>query len=291
MAKLTKAQAKAHAQAIDLLTKPKLTEDDKEFVFRNWNEGATHNNGDAGAFFTPYDMAFDFAFDVGGPRIIDLCAGIGMLSYAVYSRHKFGHRDSAPQITCIERNPDYVEIGRKLLPEATWICADVFDVIGMGLHTGPAGLFEYAISNPPFGKVRRTTNAPRYSGADFEFHVIDIAAHIARAGTFIVPQGSAGFNYSGRQSHERQTEGKAFKFQEMAGVYFSAGCGVDTALYQQEWKGVSPLCEIVCVEFDPGNDEWPVVGDPSKRVPLVRAANDNVPVAPQQALDLFGGAA
>lgn len=288
MAKLTKAQTKAHNEAVKLLEKDKLTEDDKEFVFRNWNEGAVHMNGSHGAFFTPFDMAFDFSYDVSGGRIIDLCAGIGMLSYAVHSLKNIRDDNYTPQMTCIERNPDYVEVGKKLLPEAEWICADVFDVIDMGLHG--SDLFDCAISNPPFGNVKRSANAPRYSGKDFEFHVIDIAAHIARSGTFIVPQNSAGFNFSGRQGYQRQTEGKAVKFQEMAGIFFEAGCGVDTAYYRDEWKGVSPLCEIVCVEFDPENNDYPVVGDPTKRIPLVYAVNDNT--SPAQAggqADLFGG--
>lgn len=279
MAKLTKAQAKAHTQACDLLTKPVLSEDDKEFVFRNWQESATHVNGADGAFFTPYDMAFDFALDVGGSRVIDLCAGIGMLSYAVWYRAQFDGAEI--NVTCVERNPDYVAAGKKLLPSATWIQADVFDVLDMGL-----GHFDYAISNPPFGKIKREKNAPRYTGAEFEFHVIDIAAHLADRGTFIVPQMSAGFNFSGRNGYERQTSGKAFAFQEMTGHYFEGGCGVDTAYYQKEWRGVSPLCEIVCVEFDAEPGTWLVVGDSSKRVPIVRSpANDNSPQ-----LSLFGAA-
>lgn len=296
MAKLTKAEIRAHEQALKMLDQSALSEDDKEFVFRNWHEGATNINSQAGAFFTPYDMAFDFSFDVGGPRVIDLCAGIGMLSYATYNRHRW-QGSTPPSITCIERNPEYVAVGKKLLPEAEWICADVFDVIDMGLHTGPAGLFDYAISNPPFGNIKRQSNSPRYSGKDFEFHVIDIAAHIARNGTFIVPQMSAGFNYSDRPSYERQTDGKAFKFQEMTGHFFASGCGVDTDFYRQEWKGVSPMCEIVCVEFRPEPNTWPVVGDASKIVPLPPIAhNDNqraVAAAGQPAapLDMFGAAA
>ncbi|GHC61431.1 methyltransferase [Limoniibacter endophyticus] len=272
MAKLTKAQAKAHAQACDLLTKDVLTEDDKEFVYRNWNEGANHVNGEAGAFFTPFDMAFDFAIDAGGGRIIDLCAGIGMLSYAVWQRSRF--YDSRPQITCVERNPDYIEVGKKLLPEATWIQADVLDVLNMGL-----GRFDSAISNPPFGNIRREKNSPRYTGEDFEFHVIDIAAHLADYGCFIVPQMSAGFNYSGRKNYERQKDGKAVKFQELTGLHFESGCGIDTSFYINDWKGVSPMCEIVCVEFE----QEQIAADPA---PMPVAANDNRPQ-----LSLFGEAA
>lgn len=271
MAKLTRAQAQAHAQAVAILQQERLSEDDKAFVYRNWNEGANHVNGAAGAFFTPFDMAFDFAIDAGGGRIIDLCAGIGMLSYAIWQRSRFN--DSRPQITCVERNSDYLEVGKKLLPEAEWIHADVFDVLDMGL-----GHFDNAISNPPFGNIKRSKNSPRYSGKDFEFHVIDIASHLADYGTFIVPQMSAGFNYSGRQGYERQTSGKAVKFQEQTGLHFDTGCGVDTAYFIDQWKGVSPMCEIVCVDF---TEARPVAAK-------AQPANDNQP--PMQA-SLFGDAA
>lgn len=281
MAKLTKAEAKAHAQACDLLTKPALTDDDKDFVLKNWNEGANHVNGAAGAFFTPFDMAFDFTIDaIGqggyGGRVIDLCAGIGMLSYAVWHRSHQKER-----ITCVERNPDYLAVGQKILPEAEWILADVLDVPDMGLHAGPLGRFDVAISNPPFGKIKRDRNSPRYTGAEFEFHVIDIAAHLARSGAFIVPQMSAGFKYSGAQYYERQKDGKAVKFQELTGLHFEAGCGIDTAFYLDQWKGVSPMCEIVCVEFD--FDE----ATPAVVVTAPVPANDNLPAQ----ADLFGAAA
>ncbi len=45
MAKLTKAQRKAHAETEAILTKERLTEDEREFVFRNWHEGAEFING------------------------------------------------------------------------------------------------------------------------------------------------------------------------------------------------------------------------------------------------------
>lgn len=264
MAKLTKAEAKAHNAAIDLLSKQILTEDDKEFVFRNWHEGATHINGQAGAFFTPIDLAFDFAIDaLGGPRIIDLCAGIGALSYALWNRNRFASEHPS-RIVCVELNADYIAVGRKLLPEAEWIHADALDVLDMGL-----GRFDVAISNPPFGGIKRTRNGPRYSGKNFEFHIIDTAAHIADRGAFIVPQMSAGFKYSGAQCFQRDADGKAVDFQRLTGMSFDAGCGVDTSYYRTEWRGVSPTVEIVCVDFTEGGA--PLVG-----------ANDNLPA------DLFG---
>ncbi|MEM8986543.1 MAG: hypothetical protein AAGC95_07450 [Pseudomonadota bacterium] len=108
MTKLTKRQLKAHQEACELLQKERLTDEDEEFVFANWHEGADADISRAGAFFTPLDLAFDFAIDTTGPRIIDLCAGIGALAYAVY--HHGRNYDNRPQVTCIEINPHYVEV-------------------------------------------------------------------------------------------------------------------------------------------------------------------------------------
>lgn len=244
MAKLTRAETTLHNKALNLLEQDKLTEEDKEFIFTNWQEGANHVNGSAGAFFTPIDLAFDFALDPGAGRVIDICAGIGMLSYAVMHRNWYDFEKGDLDLTCIEINPDYVEIGKKLVPEANWICADALDILDLGL-----GHFNVAISNPPFGNIKRSKDAPRYKGKDFEYHVIDIASHIADYGVFILPQGSAGFNYSGRHFYERQKTGRAVKFQELTGLHLEAGCGVDTSIYKESWHGVSPICEIVTVEF------------------------------------------
>jgi hypothetical protein len=244
MAKLSKAQAKAHAQAVALLDKDVLSQDDRAFVLQNWQESANYVNTTAGAFFTPIELAGDFSLDVGPGRLIDLCAGIGTLSRAVIDLQRYSDR---PEIVCVEVNPDYVEVGRKIVPEATWICADLFDVLDMGL-----GRFDVAISNPPFGRIHREggRKAPRYTGADFEFHVIDIAAHLADYGVFILPQMSAGFSYSGRPFYERQTSGKAFDFQNATGLHFEAAIGIDCSVYRDQWHGVAPAVEVVSVEFE-----------------------------------------
>lgn len=89
MSKLTKQQAQVHEAAARLLAKGTLTEDEKRFVFQNFREDARHINGQAGAFFTPLGLARDLAIHIPYKtgetiRIIDLCAGIGVLSYAAY---------------------------------------------------------------------------------------------------------------------------------------------------------------------------------------------------------------
>lgn len=240
--KLTKAQSKAHLQCEELLKKEALTLDEKIFVYENWNEAALHDNTRAGAHFTPMGLANDFKLEVAGPTIIDLCAGIGILSFCKY--HFQNHDpEGAPQITCVEINPDYVRVGKKLLPEANWICGDIFEV------WRELGRFTTAISNPPFGNVKHSGKAPSYTGGEFEYKIIDIAAHLAEYGVFILPQMSAPFMFSGVQQYKRSENDKYKKFNEQTGLFLDAGCGIDTSYHKDAWKTTSIITEIVCCEF------------------------------------------
>lgn len=255
MAKLTKAQRKAHAEAEAILTKDRLSDDEKQFVFENWHEGAEHINGAMGAFFTPYDLAADFGIDAqcSNGRMIDLCAGIGILSYFPHYRGQWGN--DTPEIACIEANPRYVEVGKKLLPEGRWICADVFDWRSWWRDELDGAMFDVAISNPPFGTVKRQGTGPRYRGREFEFHVMDIASEIADRGVFIVPQQSAPFRYSGSQEFRRLETGRGIEFEQATGLYLDIGCGIDTAYYRDAWKDTSVLCEVVTVDFTEAREQ------------------------------------
>jgi len=247
MAKLTKQESRNHQAAMELLEKDVLTDDEKEFVFANYHEGANTINGDAGAFFTPLDLAWEAALELGtapdntGRRIIDLCAGIGVLAYTTLLRHR------GADVTCIEINPEYVRIGKKLVPEATWICMDVTDVEALR----KLGRFHSAISNPPFGRVRtfRGSEGVRYHGGEAEFKVIDVASEIADEGVFIIPQQSSGFQYSGVQCFERRESDKYKAFCEQTGLALDIGMGIDTSFCAESWKGVKPVVELACVDF------------------------------------------
>ncbi len=241
MSKLTKQQAKLHAQACALLEKDVLTLDERLFVLEHWQEGANHNNGVAGAFFTPISLARDFAIEVGDGKVVDLCAGIGSLAFAIYQRNAWGDRH--PDIMCIEINPDYAAVGQKVLPEATWIVADVLKL--------PETLrgFDFAIANPPFGRIRQPGKPPRYSGGDFEYKVIDIASDRANDGVFLIPQASSPFQFSGRRNYEATPTEKYTNFSQETAIELEPNCGIDTSVSIKEWHGVSIVTEIVLADF------------------------------------------
>lgn len=252
MSKLSKAQAKAHQKACDLLKQETLSEDDKFFVLENWQESAKHINTIAGAFFTPVGLARDLAIEVNpGSRIIDLCAGIGALSFFCSGTWK------QSEIVCVELNPEYAAVGMKIVPEARWIVGSVFNL------PDDVGHFDFAIGNPPFGATPRDAKGPRYTGKDFELHVIDVASDLADFGVFIVPQMTAGFKYSGCPNGgwpETIKDGLGSGFTEcktdtherllaQAGIVLGPSCGIDTSIYQRDWHGVSVKTEIVTIDF------------------------------------------
>ncbi|WP_328824476.1 methyltransferase [Pseudomonas arcuscaelestis] len=243
MAKLSKVAAKLHQQALDLVYSDKpLRLDDRYFILENFHESATNMNGLAGAFFTPEGLANDFSIEVPECKsLIDLCAGIGRLAFAC--------RERAERIVCVELNPEYAAVGKRVMPEAEWIVSDVFAL-------GDLGRFNVAISNPPFGAVK-TGHAfnGRYTGASFEYKLIEVASKIADHGVFIIPQASAPFRYSGQPNFRVEITRECQKFMDQSGVLLEHNCGLDTSAYLDEWHGVSPMCEIVLCDFTQPHSE------------------------------------
>lgn len=246
MSKLSKRDAKLHGEAMALVRAGRpLSEDEQALVLDQFQEGAQHMNGLAGAFFTPRGLARDFAIEVvhsGGSRrrrVLDLCAGIGGLSWAC----TYG---DAMDFVCVEMNPDYVEVGKVVMPRATWVTASIFDVEKYQ-HLGP---FDVVISNPPFGRIKSEGFKGRYTGADFELRTIELASRLGRRGVFIVPQSSAPFRYSGQSCFSHKETDEVRKFREQTGIEMEPNCGIDTSVYRDQWHGTSPAVEIVCCDFE-----------------------------------------
>ena len=244
--KLNKQLAILHSQALELVYSDKaLTEDERYFILEHYHEAGNNANTLSGAFFTPLSLAKDFAVmnDYNHHRIVDLCAGIGRLSYHYQNRYSWSKRTN--EITCIEVNPEYVDVGKRTVPEANWILADIFSVDYQSL-----GQFDLAISNPPFGKIKTGNNfTGSYTGSDFEFKCLELASTIAKNGAFILPQESSPFKYSGSREYIETSGWKFADFLKKSNFnsqFFC--CSIDTSHVLNDWRNVKPLCEVI--EFD-----------------------------------------
>lgn len=244
MAKLSKEKIELHKKVMELVNSDHpLSFEEKVFILENFQESANHLNSLAGAFFTPYKLARDFCVEIpSNANIIDLCAGIGMLAFQAI------HLAQAKNITCIEINPDYVKVGKRVLPEANWIQADVLSLTPCMFE----GTFDVAISNPPFGNIKThklKSHVPlKYRGSNFEFKVIEQAMKLAKYGVFVVLQTSVPFAYSGKKIYQDCKSPKHEVFFKQTGLTLEMNCGIDVSAYKNQWHGVAPKCEIATVD-------------------------------------------
>jgi len=249
MSKLTKEQSKKHQQCLELINSDKnLSWEEKDYIVENYQESYAQLNSLSGAFFTPQGLARDFSLEImESVTIVDLCAGIGCLSL-------WALRMKRPKsITCVELNEDYIEVGKRILPEADWIHGDALLFCNQIKETqgnfGVDKTFDMVISNPPFGQIKTSNiQTGRYSGGNFEFKIIESGSKIARYGVYLVPQTSSSFEYSGKPYYKPLKNGKAMDFTNQTGIELHPNCGIDTSIYKKEWKGVSVICEVVCTE-------------------------------------------
>ncbi|MCX4152339.1 MULTISPECIES: methyltransferase [Paraburkholderia] len=265
--KLTKAQTRAMSEVNKLVAlERRLTDDERSFVLENYHPGATSNNAEIGAFFTPSDLARDFSVEVcGGNTVVDLCAGIGALAYACEYQAK--------DFVCVESNAEYVRVGRKVMPDARWIHADVFSDWWKDLAK-----FDFAISNPPYGHVRADGFQGRYTGGEAEYKVIEQASRVAKWGVFLLPQLSAPFMLSGVQCFQDSVSAKCQKFMDQTGIELGSNSGLDTSRYADEWQGVTMTCEIVICDFEAEEEDAPTGS---------RVAHPVARVQPINQMDLF----
>ena len=249
--KLTKQEIKLHKQACEILKQETLTIDDKLFVVENWNEGAEYINSATGAFFTPYNLARHVQLTTyDGNRVIDLCAGIGTLTLALIASCHYDASVILPEIVCIEINPDYIKVGKKICPEATWIQGSIFDK----KLIESLGQFDVAMSNPPFGNVvtESVKGWLKYTDSNFELKAIEVASLISKSASFILPTESCTFTHSGNRVYKENSQigNKVKKFMKQTGIEMQPNLGIDCNAFIDQWKGVKPHVEIACFEFD-----------------------------------------
>lgn len=199
--KLTKEQLKLHAQALALLDLPRdLTWDERAQVLAWWQPAAEDVTG-GGAFFTPPLYAQAVAMEAGEQRtVLDLCAGNGALAFAMLQRAE--QRGEHPQVVCVEQNPRFIEVGRKVVPEAEWVTADAFNVHTWE-HLGPFDLF---ITNPPFGTPVRQPWL-EFQG-DSAYAALEVGMRLCNGGgVAILP--AAGLPYQQEQNRVVLARGEA----------------------------------------------------------------------------------
>ncbi|MFF0494380.1 methyltransferase [Nocardia sp. NPDC004068] len=235
----------AHREAARLVQlRRELDEQEKQFVLTHWRGPTDSVVGSA--IFTPLPLARAMTLHVVGTRIIDLGAGIGHLAYTC--RNLLAHRHGGgcePELVCVERNPDLVRVGMKILPEATWVCADLLTLPARRMRE-----FDTAIANPPYGRTMRSRNAHGYTGFRFEYHTIAVAAQIARHGVFLIPQSAAPFHFSGERGLVTGTGDSEYeRFVAGTGVILEPAKGVDTSLFRNRWRLRQPDTEVVVCDF------------------------------------------
>lgn len=238
MARISKREQKLHDQAMELINSDKeLTFEEKEFCFENYKGDGTGFNG---AFFTPSGLAWDFSIDACCTgNVLELCAGIGRLAFCVYHRHK------PKKIVCVELNTEYARIGQRLLPEAEW-------VVGDALEYESDIKFDLVMGNPPFGKIKTSTqnNIFGYKGNEFELKIAAYGKKFAPVGVFIVPQMSSGFKYSGNPFYDNSTPSEKYiRWNKETGLIAYPGVGIDTSYYSEQWNGTNIICEVIEVRY------------------------------------------
>jgi len=240
MAKITKRKLKLHDEALELVRLDRgLTITEKEFVLENYKPYANHNVTETNAFFTPLELAMAATVEMPDPnewaqpvRIIDLCAGIGMLSFAY--KHYSGYNTRDVELVCVELEEEYVEVGKKILPEATWIHASILD-----LDTVSLGSFACFISNPPFMKLGD------YKGT---YTTSKIGMGLARYGVVIVPQCNCPFRYSGQNQYTKEDNPEYRKFRDAENIMFSASCIDTESIDDLKWDDVNVTTEVVIID-------------------------------------------
>jgi predicted RNA methylase len=245
--KLSKRELKEQRELYNqLLTGTTFSSDFIDKVYEELNPAICGDNiSENGTYWTPDGLAGDLSLfcNIGG-HIVDICAGIGMLSYRLKCRDY--HEKKIKSITAIEVNPHFVELGKKLLPDVNWICADVFDknLWDKLVKDLPDKRFNLAVSNPPFGV---DTNKKDYSWLNYHGHrdlmAVELALKYSKHAYYILPSSSVPFRYSGAPWHEDNPERYSQKLKkfikENKEYKFSMVCdGIDTTIYKDQWKNL-----------------------------------------------------
>ncbi len=215
------------------------------YIFDHFHPGYHRDISRCANFFTPRNDAVAVAQAGGaGGRVIEPTAGIGSIAHAVYSLNCWGGDAEPPlKLTCVELVEDFVAIGRKLVPQAEWICGNIFDVLPT------LGEFDSFVANPPFGKL--PSNQSKTWGDDIAFGIIqELLPRCHNGGIVILPAGhhaqSANMR-NGECERGRFADGPSSKFNRFKKLNPAWAIQPTSFGCSNQWKGTSIECEIVDV--------------------------------------------
>ncbi len=171
MGKISKEDMKRHSKAMEIIEQDVLSYDDKIYVLENYHEGATNMNNLVSAHFTPMSLARSVEQCTRNYNFVDLCAGIGILSWCQERVMEFEDKEFVG--ICVENCLEYCKIGKKLMPQLHWINGDIFNPKVIARIKEIMGDRSFSvISNPPYGKqVKTNTDILQYKGSDFEYTI------------------------------------------------------------------------------------------------------------------------
>jgi len=110
------------------------------------------------------------------------------------------------------------------------------------------GKFDHAVSNPPFGQIGQDkAEWVKYTGVA-DLMAVAVAMQVSKSGTFILPQMSLPFKYSGECSFTRQDSMVFNRFKELFPNIEIHCSSTDTSVWANEWVDASPKVEIVNIE-------------------------------------------
>jgi len=264
MGKISKEAMKRHSKAMEILEKDELSFDDKVYVLENYHEGATNMNNLISAHFTPMQLAWSMEQNTGYTNFVDLCSGIGILSWCMVRGYQMGHMShKKDQIgICIEYCEEYYNIGKKLLPELHWINGSIFDDKVIAEVKEIMGDKSFSIiSNPPYGRQVKTDTKHllKYKGPEFEYKAIEVGSLMgASNGSFLIPQGSCNFKITGVSGYEKVEDNSKYnKFAKETNLTMRPNNGYTTEITEGEdgWKDVSIITEIAIFDYEEDRDE------------------------------------
>lgn len=110
--------------------------------------------------------------------------------------------------------------------------------------------FDFAISNPPFGKLTLDptidTSWLNYKG-DLDVMILELLLRYTKGGGYmIIPPSSCEFQYSGRPYYQEKENKKLDKFRKVnPNLFFKMEAdGIDCSLYVNEWTNTKVMVEV-----------------------------------------------